>query len=114
MLACISNMEINIHETLSTVQYACRARAIQNKLIANVMTAQDGMEDPLSMSRGIKELETNLISALRDQLMKLENELQIAKNNQNNQQQRVGGHNLGEYKYTIWNYIVVYFLFKAT
>lgn len=75
MLACISNMEINLHETLSTLQYACRARSIQNKVVANVVSAQDMLEDPLSMTRGIKELETNLISALRSQLSQMEGEL---------------------------------------
>lgn len=68
-------MEVNLHETLSTLQYACRARSIQNKVVANVLSAQDMLEDPLSVTRGIKELETNLISALRSQLSRMEDEL---------------------------------------
>jgi hypothetical protein len=38
MLACISPAEINLHETLSTLQYASRARAVNNKVVANIST----------------------------------------------------------------------------
>ena len=36
ILACISPADINLHETLSTLEYASRARNIQNKVVANV------------------------------------------------------------------------------
>eukprot|EP01035_Chromulina_nebulosa_P019789 gene19789-25730_t len=39
MLACVSQAEENIHETLNTLQYATRARSIQNKVTANISTA---------------------------------------------------------------------------
>jgi hypothetical protein len=32
MLACVSPMELDTHETLSTLAYAMRARAVQNKV----------------------------------------------------------------------------------
>ena len=39
MLACVSPSDINAHETLSTLQYASRARAVQNQAVANVKSA---------------------------------------------------------------------------
>ena len=35
MIACVSPAELNYEETLSTIQYASRARNIKNKPIVN-------------------------------------------------------------------------------
>ncbi len=88
MLACISDVELNVHETLSTLQYACRARFIQNRVSANVSsTAPDlAVEDstglvnltPTSRSDeadAAKEIETSLLNALKSQLASMEAEL---------------------------------------
>mgnify|MGYP000299386511 CR=1 FL=1 len=40
MLACVSAADVNTHETLSTLTYASRARAVTNKVRANVKAAQ--------------------------------------------------------------------------
>eukprot|EP00602_Paraphysomonas_sp_CaronLab_P010215 CAMPEP_0185018700 /NCGR_PEP_ID=MMETSP1103-20130426/1368_1 /TAXON_ID=36769 /ORGANISM="Paraphysomonas bandaiensis, Strain Caron Lab Isolate" /LENGTH=1198 /DNA_ID=CAMNT_0027548619 /DNA_START=161 /DNA_END=3757 /DNA_ORIENTATION=- len=45
MIACVSPAEGDMHETLTTLQYASRARAVQNKVKANVTVAQVAVED---------------------------------------------------------------------
>ncbi len=41
ILACISPADINLHETLSTLEYASRARNIQNKVVANISSKKN-------------------------------------------------------------------------
>jgi hypothetical protein len=80
ILACVSSLEIDLHETLSTLQYACRARAINNTVIANVITTNGVIdEEDETMNENMvanlhtaKEIEANLVSALRSQITNLE------------------------------------------
>lgn len=39
MLACVTPADSSLHETVSTLQYASRARMVQNKVVANVTLA---------------------------------------------------------------------------
>lgn len=39
MLACVTPADSSFHETVSTLQYAARARMVQNKVVANVTLA---------------------------------------------------------------------------
>ena len=72
MIACISPCETNLHETLNTLQYASRAKSIQNKVIANVITAIDE-DDAVGEGSGQRMGADNcLVDALRSQLRKLE------------------------------------------
>jgi hypothetical protein len=64
MLACITPSDASLHETLSTLQYAARARSVQNRITANVMVAPP------------PELEEGLVSALRAQLAKAQQDLE--------------------------------------
>ena len=62
MVACISPSELDIQETLTTLQYASRARAVQNRVKANISTAHI-------------EVDTNLIDTLREQLSTVQAQL---------------------------------------
>lgn len=62
LLACVSCAEINTHETISTLAYAQRARAVHNKLIANISR---GVEDIADSERDTE------IGVLREQIAHL-------------------------------------------
>lgn len=66
MLACISPADINMHETLSTLQYASRARAVHNKAVANVSVGL----------HSLPEVDSSLVGALRTQLQLMQAELE--------------------------------------
>lgn len=69
MFACVSKSNADLHETLTTLQYATRARAVQNKVVANVMVA-------VAPSGGVGLLEDSVVEALRRQLSTLQAQLQ--------------------------------------
>lgn len=70
MLACVSPAEINLHETLSTLQYAARTRSIQNKVVANVQVEVTHVD-----------VESNVVINLRSQLNQMQEEMDILKRN---------------------------------
>ena len=72
MLACVSPADINMHETLSTLQYASRARIIQNKAVANVSVGL----------HSLPEVDGSLVGALRTQLQLMQAELEQYKSGQ--------------------------------
>ena len=39
MIACVSPCDVDLSETINTLQYAAKTRSIQNKAVANIMTA---------------------------------------------------------------------------
>jgi hypothetical protein len=61
MMACVSPTEIDSSETLSTVEYAARAKKIQNHVIVN------------------KDYETTQILQLKARIVNLETELKLAR-----------------------------------
>lgn len=69
MLACVSPVDSSLAETLSTLQYASLARAVQNKLVANVETS---VVDPGSGGLGSEGRE---IEAMRVQLARAKAEV---------------------------------------
>ncbi|GAA5978339.1 hypothetical protein JCM10908_004320 [Rhodotorula pacifica] len=58
MIACISPAEFNLHETLSTLKYANRARNIKNR--AEVNETEAGWDDLLYLQRTIVKLRAEL------------------------------------------------------
>ena len=68
MLACVSPAEINLHETLSTLQYAARTRSVQNKVVANVQVEVTHVD-----------IESNVVMNLRSQLNQMQEEMDILK-----------------------------------
>lgn len=66
MLACVSQLDCDLPETLNTLQYACRARAIQNSVIANVKTATGLMSSEVDSEA--RAVEAALVDALRNQI----------------------------------------------
>jgi len=70
MFACVSKSNADLHETLTTLQYAMRARAVQNKIVANVMVA------PASNLSSL--MEDSVVEALRRQLTHLQAQLQAS------------------------------------
>ena len=68
MFACVSKSNADLHETLTTLQYATRARAVQNKIVANVMVAPANNLSSL--------MEDSVVEALRRQLTHLQAQLQ--------------------------------------
>lgn len=68
MFACVSKSNADLHETLTTLQYAMRARAVQNKIVANVMLAPANNLSSL--------MEDSVVEALRRQLTNLQAQLQ--------------------------------------
>lgn len=93
MLACVSPADSNTHETLSTLQYATRAKAVQNKIQANIRAAplalpsaplegaDQGVQGSDLLSRmaanGDGHMEGVLVDALRLQLAKLQEEMLV-------------------------------------
>ena len=89
MLACVSSAEINLHETLSTLQYATRARAVQNKVSANVAVGvpfgvggDDGAGGIAAAGGGggatselQAEMESSIVTALRTQIEQMQLEM---------------------------------------
>ena len=69
MLACVTPSDTSFHETVSTLQYASRARMVQNKVVANVTLAPQ------------PEVEEGLVTALRSQLQQAQNDLEQARKN---------------------------------
>jgi hypothetical protein len=58
-------MEVNVHETLNTLQYACRARAIKNNVVVNVASDDD-------THAVLRDIQAGLINAMRSQIAMLE------------------------------------------
>eukprot|EP00605_Chrysophyceae_sp_TOSAG23-4_P001899 GSChrysophyteH1.ASY1.ANO1.2097.1 assembled CDS len=69
MLACVSCADSNTHETLSTLTYATRARAVKNKVRANQSERNDESVDQVEQ----------VVTALRAQLLKVQQDLSIAR-----------------------------------
>lgn len=76
MLACISPAWINLHETLSTLQYASKASHIQNKLIANVAT---GLEIDIGDEEVDGDQAEGIVSLLKNQLSVMQSEMSTMK-----------------------------------
>ena len=116
MLACVSPSDTNAHETLSTLQYASRTRAVQNQAVANVksapvLTADTGKMNQEGGNQGNakgpargqsgdmvaiqEEVESSLVNALRVQLGRLQTEMQALRE-QKRARRRVEGDNGGE------------------
>lgn len=74
MLACISPAEINLPETLNTLQYASRARSVQNKVVANISVAPT-----IVIDSDDKDVEGNIILTLRAQIQKMHKEIATLK-----------------------------------
>lgn len=76
--ACISPETTNGNETLCTLQYANRARSIQNKALKNVEEAvpQDIVDDEASILLGTES--EREICALREQVAELKAQLEQA------------------------------------
>ncbi len=64
MIACVSKSNADLHETLTTLQYALRARSVQNKVVANVMVAPANNFSAL--------MEDSVVEALRRQIVHLQ------------------------------------------
>jgi kinesin family protein 4/21/27 len=85
MLACISPSESNFHETLSTLQYAARAKGIENKISAhNITIDADKFKNGLN-NNGEDEFVDNgrefgIVFKLREQIISLEKEMKELKN----------------------------------
>jgi hypothetical protein len=77
MLACISPMEADLHETLNTIAYASRARAVQNKAVANIIATQDDEFSSNKLSGALLGGENAVVEALTSQLRQLEMELEV-------------------------------------
>lgn len=69
LLACVSPSDFNLHETINTLQYAQRAKAIHNKISANVST---GITNPELQV----ELESTLVASLRAEIIRMQKEMQ--------------------------------------
>ena len=67
MLACISSSEYDLHETIGTLQYAQRAKSVQNKAVANISVG-NVLQNP--------ELESTIVGALREQIRQMQIEMQ--------------------------------------
>ena len=72
MLACVSSADANAHETLSTLTYAARARAVQNRIKANVKAAPIV---PTGTSEGSGDVENAVVAALRLQLAQMQEQM---------------------------------------
>ena len=73
MIACISPNEADIHESISTLQYAAKTRVIQNKVVANITTIKANDAEIHSL---------DIISHLQNQVKALQTEL-LQTNNHN-------------------------------
>ncbi|KWU44892.1 P-loop containing nucleoside triphosphate hydrolase protein, partial [Rhodotorula sp. JG-1b] len=72
MIACISPAEFNLHETLSTLKYANRARNIKNR--AEVNESEAGWDDLVYLQRTIVKLRAELATIKAGDLDQLSNE----------------------------------------
>lgn len=72
MIACISPAEFNLHETLSTLKYANRARNIKNR--AEVNESEAGWDDLVYLQRTIVKLRAELATIKAGDLDHLSNE----------------------------------------
>jgi hypothetical protein len=83
MVACISPSELDIQETLTTLQYASRARAVQNKVAPSLLvpplfptfTPCCCGQIKANISTAHLEMDTNLIDTLREQLATVQAQL---------------------------------------
>jgi len=65
-IACVSSSVLNLHETLTTLQYASRAKAIRNKVVANVSVA------PVTQAESADE---TVMEGLRAKLREMESQM---------------------------------------
>lgn len=72
MIACISPAEFNLHETLSTLKYANRARNIKNR--AEVNESEAGWDDLVYLQRTIVKLRAELATIKAGDLKHSSNE----------------------------------------
>jgi chromosome segregation ATPase len=75
MLACVSPAESNLHETLGTLSYAQRAKAVQNKVTANVSVGLI----PAANSEFGTEMESSVIMSLKAQISQMQEEMNAVK-----------------------------------
>lgn len=68
LLACVSPSELSLSETINTIQYAQRAKAIHNKIVANVATGAASSELQ-------NDLESSLVVSLRAEIVRMQREL---------------------------------------
>jgi len=86
MLACVSAADANTHETLSTLAYASRARAVQNKVRANVKVAPL-LTAPASATvdaASAGDVENAVVSALRIQLAQMQQQMIVMRQEKGN------------------------------
>jgi DNA repair exonuclease SbcCD ATPase subunit len=73
MLACVSSAECNLHETLGTLQYAFRAKAVQNKVSANVSV---GVVPAVGNGSEFQtDMESSVIVSLRAQIAQMQDQM---------------------------------------
>jgi hypothetical protein len=75
MVACISPAEADIQETLTTLQYASRARAVQNKVFQHSSSSVHSLQIKANISTAHIEVDTSLIETLREQLLAVQSQL---------------------------------------
>ena len=81
MLACVSAADVNTHETLSTLTYAARARAVTNKVRANIKAAPIAAAGTGTGGGGGEnashsmDIESAVVSALRLQLAQMQQQM---------------------------------------
>jgi hypothetical protein len=68
MLACVSPSEVNMQESINTLQYAVRAKAVQNKVSANIHAAPP---PNAAAEDGPDLLEESIVGVLKSQITKL-------------------------------------------
>lgn len=80
MIACISPCDVDLHETISTLQYAAKTKQIQNRLVANVATVK--IPKSVSVLKELSEPDeqqkldgTDVLCKLQDQIKALQAEL---------------------------------------
>lgn len=76
LLACISPSELSLNETINTIQYAQRAKAIHNKVVANVATG-------IASSELQSDLESSLVVSLRAEIVRMQREFSSTLTNNN-------------------------------
>ena len=72
MLACISPSDADLQETISTLQYASRARAVQNKVVWWETRLFNMLQVTANITTAPVAVEDGIIEALRMQLHKLQ------------------------------------------
>lgn len=96
MIACISPCEVDLTETISTLQYAAKTKSIQNRVVANIVAAPPPVSDTLSIpsanpsntgsgsnNPGVNHEHLELISRLTDQVSLLQSQLNSAQHQVN-------------------------------